>query len=277
MDNKMENEKFNNFFDFELLMQKYQSKLWTIPFIGGILLFILLISCYLITSFVRGYPLIWLVSDIGGSSPVAGYFSQGVDIFCLMFIFSAYLRCKQVEYYIKRIIIRSDNQQVNNPKMIKKLQEKNYQSFISAIICSIGFMMIANFNTYEHFIEHSIATGFMFGIIFFLLSQTFIAEKLYECNQIESRPISLKIVTYIITFGWPLITAIFVCSLLLNGSLFDWFKLEQRLYWPSDSPSYHLYRFGVIIEWLVIMSYSPALIILSYRMRSFKHWNLIFY
>lgn len=44
MDNKMENEKFNNFFDFELLMQKYQSKLWTIPFIGGILLFILLIS-----------------------------------------------------------------------------------------------------------------------------------------------------------------------------------------------------------------------------------------
>ncbi|KAH9412421.1 hypothetical protein DERP_014563 [Dermatophagoides pteronyssinus] len=44
-----------------------------------------------------------------------------------------------------------------------------------------------------------------------------------------------------------------------------------------DSPSYHLYRFGVIIEWLVIMSYSPALIILSYRMRSFKHWNLIFY
>ena len=87
----------------------------------------------------------------------------------------------------------------------------------------------------------------------------------------------LTIITYTVAIGWPLISSIFACSLIMNGSIFDWFDQNLRLYWPSDSPSFYLYRFGVILEWLVIISYSPMLFIISNRMKLFKYWNRIVY
>ncbi|OTF82517.1 hypothetical protein BLA29_001606 [Euroglyphus maynei] len=232
---------------------------------------------YLITSFVRGYPLLWLVSDVGAASPVAGYFSQSLDIISVLFSFTVYLRSKQVEYYIKKIIPRSNNRKVNNPQMIRILHDKNYQSFICAVLSSIGFMILGNFNSYDHILEHGVGCFFMFTTIPFLLSQKFIADKLYECDRIESRPVTLTIIAYTIAIGWPITAAIFFCSLLLHGSLFYWFDTNLRLDWPSDAPSFQLFRLGIISEWLVIINYSPTFFILSNRMKSFQHWNRIVY
>ncbi|XP_027196852.2 uncharacterized protein LOC113791291 [Dermatophagoides pteronyssinus] len=273
----MEQKSNNNFLNFEHFIRQFEPNLWIFPFFGGLILFLTLILCYLVTSFVQGYPVFWLVSDVGASSPVSGYFSQSMDLITILFAFTMYLRCKQIDYYIKEIIPESKNHKVNNPEMIRILNEKNYQSFKYAILSSIGFMIMGNFDSFEHINEHGVGAFFMFATIPFLFSQKFIADKLYECDQIERRSVLLTIITYTVAIGWPLAASIFVCSLWLNGSLFDWFKMEQRLYWPNDSPSYYLYCFGIIIEWLVIMSYSPILFILSNRFSTFKHWNRIVY
>ncbi|KAH7644427.1 hypothetical protein DERF_014344 [Dermatophagoides farinae] len=271
------NENSCKFFDFERLIRRFEPNLWLFPFTGGLLLFITLISCYLITSYTRGYPLVWLVSDVGAASPVAGYFSQSLDMISFFFAISGYLRSKQVEYYLTRIIPRSENRQINNLDMIRILHEKNYQSFCCCILSSIGFIILGNFNSVDHLYEHGVGCFFMFTTIPFLISQTFIANKLYECDQIESRPITLTIVTYTVTIGWPLTTAIFFLSLWVHGSLFVWLDANLRLDWPSDAPSFLWFRTGIIMEWVVIMNYSPTLLVLANRMRLFKHWNRIVY
>nr|XP_027196864.1 uncharacterized protein LOC113791300 [Dermatophagoides pteronyssinus] len=211
------------------------------------------------------------------ATPVAGYFSQAIDIIAILHVFSTYLRCKQIEYYIKRVIPESKNLNVNNPETIKILHQKNYQTFIYAILSGIGFNSMGNFGSFQHLGEHGIGATLMFLTIPFLFAQKYIAEKLYECDQIESRPISMTIVTYIVSIGWPLISTIFVCSLLIHSSLMDWFNQDLRLNFPNDSPAFYLYRFAIILEWLVIMSYTIMFFIITKRMKLFKHWNRIVY
>ena len=136
---------------------------------------------YLITSYTRGYPLVWLVSYVGAASPVAGYFSQSLDMISFFFAISGYLRSKQVEYYLTRIIPRSENRQINNLDMIRILHEKNYQSFCCCILSSIGFIILGNFNSVDHLYEHGVGCFFMFTTIPFLISQV-----QYSWNEIDS-------------------------------------------------------------------------------------------
>lgn len=192
--------KFNKrIIDINRILNEYDSYFWTIPLLVGIIVITSLPLTYISAVFVgNSYP-ISLVSDVGAVLPARGYFSQSADAVAILLVITAYLRCKQVEFHLFqqfKLNHQNDNDDddnnnectitngktttqtviVMNKQLINELNDRNYRYFICMIITAFGFMLIGNFPSNDHLIEHAI------GVICVLFSLIYLFDQVCVHN-----------------------------------------------------------------------------------------------
>ncbi|XP_046913848.2 DNA damage-regulated autophagy modulator protein 2 [Dermatophagoides farinae] len=253
-----------------------QHQYWILPLITGLLLIGSLSICYYIVVFVNGAWPVKLISDMGALQPVAGYYAQTLDILAIMFLLIAWIRYRQINYYIVFMIPNSTNKQVNNNFMLDMMQRKNFQSFICVIIGAIGFEIVGNFRLNEHLIMHGIGMLLLLFNIPYKYQQKFMMEKFYECDRIESRPLFWSILTHVELMSWIICIASTAIACWNTGHIDQWLHHETRMNWQPDVAGFNWFVIAVLVEWNVCFMFTGMLFSLSHRMYRFKQWNHVF-
>ncbi|KAH7644073.1 DNA damage-regulated autophagy modulator protein 2 [Dermatophagoides farinae] len=256
---------------------RIKNNLWILGFLGSLSIPLLCGLSYALT-WQKGHyhPIFPYVSDSASFLPAANYFSQLLDMIAIIFTITIWARYKQFKYYLTRLLPNSTNKHINNPYKLRLLHQMNFYFLIFGLIAPFGLVLIGNFRIVENMTGHMFGVTVLFGFIpIIMLIQIYLIEQLYRCDRIESRAISLMIITsfnIISTFTSSLTALI---AVLYHGSPFKYWDNNFRLYWSSDMDGYEWHLASTIAEWAAIISFAPLLFSTSQRLRLFQHWDQV--
>ncbi|KAH9425013.1 DNA damage-regulated autophagy modulator protein [Dermatophagoides pteronyssinus] len=244
---------------------RIKNNLWLFGFLGSFFTTFICIMPYALT-YQNGHyhPIFPYVSDSASFPPVASYFSQSLDMIAIIFAITVWARYKQIKYYL------------NNNSFTDSLNKNNDQSSSSSYNLQLLYLFIGNFRTVENMTGHLIGVTLIFSFIpIILLIQIYLIEQLYRYNQIETRAISLIIITIINIISTFISSLTALIAVLYHGTPFKYWDNNFRLYWSSEMDGYHWHLTSTVAEWIAIVSFAPILFSISKRIRSFKHWDQI--
>ncbi|KAF7491103.1 DNA damage-regulated autophagy modulator protein 2 [Sarcoptes scabiei] len=227
------------------------------------------------------HPLLPYVSDAGSGTPGANYFSQLIDMCSLLILITAWIRYKQIKFYLDQQIEAS--KKLNNTKAeskqpeeeIKNLSYINWLAMIFASICAFGGILTGNFRMTEFLIVHMLSASLLFGfMLIYLLCMSYLTLAINRNYRYETLPISMIIISLIdIVF-----ILIFVLAFFLSVSHLDLNTFSDpnfRLFWPREDEGFETHCLSAMFEWIGIMIVSLFYLSLSRRMRKFKDWQSV--
>lgn len=266
-DNKMttnENQK----------LKKWQNFIWIIPIINGLMWPLNILIGYFIGI---GYDLIDpsipppYVSDIASIGRLfAGYFSFIGHILIILFIITIIYRYRQLKYYFNMAMTKETNLNSESQQTIQKLQQRNHQALIVAILATIGTLIWINFRSNQQFIIHSIGICWMYlttSIYMFLMC--FLCKKLYDYGQVESKPITMFISTILYVISSWTSVVFFIISAVQLPKFKHILHQHLRLYWPHYIDGYLWHILANICSWIMIFAYTIFIWSIGQRMRRF--------
>lgn len=123
-----------------------------------------------------------------------------------------------------------------------------------------------------------ILSKFFFCFFFFKTKQCYLTKKLNDYGHIETKPLSMFIITIIYTISaW--LSVLFFIIFVLKFSKFHYYERGRfRRYWPyynyNDNDDYRLYRLlANINSWIMIIAYVMFIWSIGIRIRLFINKN----
>lgn len=111
------------------------------------------------------------------------------------------------------------------------------------------------------------------NIKFTFLFQCYTSWKLYLYAGIESKPISMTIISLIYSISLFIVCLCAFVSIQHHGSIFKYWDNEFRLNWSPNDDGYQWHCTATINEWIAINSMAFFFFIMSRRLRKFQHWD----
>ncbi|KAH9421338.1 DNA damage-regulated autophagy modulator protein [Dermatophagoides pteronyssinus] len=218
------------------------------------------------------------ITDIGNFGRLfPGYFSFINHILIILFIITIVYRYKQLKFYFQNIQLNQNNN--NNEIQLKKLLRQNHFALIAAILSIIGTLIWLNFHSNQQLIIHSIGVLWMyFWTTVYMFIMCYLTKKLNDYGHIETKPISMFIITIIYTISaW--LSVLFFIIFVLKFSKFHYYERGRfRRYWPyynyNDNDDYRLYRLlANINSWIMIIAHVMFIWSIGTRIRLFINKN----
>lgn len=231
-----------------------------------------LIPYFMALHFAHLAPIFPYVSDGGGKSPQAGYFSQLIDLISISIFITGFCRYKMLKYIIH--LKHSKSGKISQETLIH-LDRCNFASSILVYLSAFGSIVIGNFRVTEivffHFFGTSICFAFMLAYASF---QVYISYHLSKWDKNESTPYTMLIIT--LFAGLSLIICLIGSFIsIIQAGYYQFFNDDFRLHWNSDQNGYLAHLVGTIGEWCAINSISPFYLCLFNRMKRFNEWDKV--
>ncbi|OTF77522.1 hypothetical protein BLA29_002876, partial [Euroglyphus maynei] len=178
-----------------------------------------------------------------------------------------YARYKQVNFYIEKYFKNA------GIGISERLRKNNKYFVIFGSGFSFGLIILGNFRNTEQPVEHAVGFVLLIVVLVSIFFMTKICDDLYSFKRIESEPITIRCVGWIIFISTVIFLILSGIALLQLDSIFRWFDNEQRANWQPDQPGYLLITFGAFFEWLMINCFPIYFFSISHRMRNFNQWH----
>jgi len=206
-----------------------------------IMSFLLLPSTFVLTyciSVIRGDVTIFFpyISDTGNRLPERCIFSQFVNLSAFLFMFTIYIRYKQIEQYCR------DHLSGKNVKILRI----NYVSFVIGLISCLGLTVVANFQEIDLKIVHltGAITCFTSGLLYCIL-QTWISFLGYPLlNTHYTAKLRLTLTT--------LMFCTYITALVLGPYAVRIYDGKDRTRWKPNEAGYIPHAIAAFAEWITM-------------------------
>ncbi|OTF74901.1 hypothetical protein BLA29_008190, partial [Euroglyphus maynei] len=211
----------------------------------------------------------------GHYHPIFPYVSDSASFPPAAIAIIVWARYKQYKYYLMNSLSKSMNK-IDYSLKLQLFHRLNLYFLLFGLLASFGLVFIGNFRTVENMTGHLIGVTLIFSFIpFILFIQIYLIEQLYRCDRIETRAISLMIITVINIISTFISSLTALIAVLYHGSPFKYWDNNFRLHWTSNMDGYKWHLASTIAEWMAIITFAPILFSISQRMRLFRHWDQI--
>ncbi|XP_053212159.1 DNA damage-regulated autophagy modulator protein 2-like [Panonychus citri] len=210
-----------------------------IPLAAFILLPTTFITTYALSVYLHDVaPEFPYISDTGTNSPESCIFSQFLNITAFLYLFTIYLRYKQIEQYYR------DHLSLESPKIMSR---NRWSLFVGVIAC-LGLSIVANFQETNLIIVHLIGAFTCFGCgMIYCWIQTWISFKAYPI--VNSR--SCAIFRF---FLCTIMTITFVIQSVCGPLAFKFYDGDNPRKWTIKDGGYWLHISASIAEWIMALS-----------------------
>ncbi|KAH9397310.1 photoreceptor cell maintenance [Tyrophagus putrescentiae] len=258
-------------------------RLWLVPFLGAVLLFLFFIIVYTAAVF-QGHvqPLLPYISDAGNDGFQAVIFTQLLNVISLLVIASTFIRYQQLRHYFQVLM---EFQELNTNRTttfnreaqtsIRHFMCINFRAFLVSILVSLSTITLANFSNRDWLVLHTVgAVVAATGMCVYAWSMVKMCSQLSAAG-LESKPTSLIIISALGSFAYFLCAAASGASMFLCPNRADFFLVPFRAQWTSQQPGYWWHVLAAASEYVLVCNFGLVLLCLANRMRTFKSWRLI--